>query len=679
MSAVLSSFEAIHEVIANFPAFICVLDRKGVFQVSEGGALAALGRTAGEVVGQNIADYYRERPDILALIDRAQSGETVRAPFTLRGRVYDVQHAPLRDPAGAIVGVLGLGIDITAQHEAEEAYRSLFDGASEGVFRSAFDGGRIMANPALARILGYDSPAHLLAEVSDLAAQLYTDPVQRQVALDRLRWEGALSGHEIAARRRDGSTAWLVISARLVRDAAGVPVAIEGRAEDITLRRELADSLAESEAHQRATLNALHDGVVRQERDGRITACNPAAERILGLSAGELEGRTSSDLRWRAVHEDGSPYPGEEHPSMRALATGWPQRDEIMGIHRLDGTLTWLAVNATPLLRPNEIVPYAVVTSFADITARKVAEDALRASEARLQDFLDNASDLIQMVDRTGRFVYVNRAWSAALGYGAEEVRGMHLSEIIRPDMLEAGRALFARVLAGGGSEVLESVVVARDGREIAVSGYMDLRAEPGQAPLLRGIFRDITAQRALEARLLHDSHHDALTGLPNRAHFLERLEGALARGARRGEAVALLFLDLDGFKAVNDRLGHAAGDLLLITIGARLRDCLRAGDTVARLGGDEFTILLEDSPVEAELAALAARVIATVGGPVFLGQAVGQVSASIGIAQSGPELGDPQALLAAADLAMYRAKAAGRSRWSFATVEPGEGRAATE
>ena len=308
-----------------------------------------------------------------------------------------------------------------------------------------------------------------------------------------------------------------------------------------------------------------------------------------------------------------------------------------------------------------------MVTSFADITERKEAEDALRASEARLQDFLDNASDLIVSVDATGRFVYVNRAFCTTLGYSAAEATALQLRELLPPDVSQENMASLARLLSGEQRGSVEVTVLARDGRRIIVSGNVDRVVEPEKPLTLRGIFRDITAQRALEARLLHQSHHDALTGLPNRAHFLEWLDGALARAARRGEGVTLLFLDLDGFKGINDRLRHAAGDLLLMTIGARLRECLRAGDTVARLGGDEFTILLEDSPAEAELSALAGRIIATVARPVFLGAAEGQVSASIGIAHSGPGLDESQTLLAAADGAMYRAKAGGRSRWVLA------------
>jgi len=190
-------------------------------------------------------------------------------------------------------------------------------------------------------------------------------------------------------------------------------------------------------------------------------------------------------------------------------------------------------------------------------------------------------------------------------------------------------------------------------------------------AALLQRALRHTAAllaeRQGTAARLAHEAAHDALTGVLNRGAFVRALESAVARPGRVPGSLALLFVDLDDFKAINDGLGHAAGDLLLMTIGARLRECLRAGDTVARLGGDEFTILLEDSPAEAELTGLAGRIIATVARPVFLGAAEGQVSASIGIARSGPGLDESQALLAAADAAMYRAKAGGRSRWVLA------------
>ena len=237
----------------------------------------------------------------------------------------------------------------------------------------------------------------------------------------------------------------------------------------------------------------------------------------------------------------------------------------------------------------------------------------------------------------------------------------MTILNIIAPEEHDFCRTMQERLDAGAELGVVETVFVARDGRRITVEGGVNCRIAPDGTRLTRGIFRDVTARRALEVRLAHQATHDALTGLPNRALFLERLSAALARTNRDGAAVAVLFLDLDGFKAVNDGLGHAAGDLLLAVTARRLLDCIRVGDTAARLGGDEFAVVLEPLADIEGAEVVARRVIAALALPVFVGMGEACVSASIGIAVSA--VGDTaDMLLSAADTAMYRAKRSGTS-----------------
>ena len=168
-----------------------------------------------------------------------------------------------------------------------------------------------------------------------------------------------------------------------------------------------------------------------------------------------------------------------------------------------------------------------------------------------------------------------------------------------------------------------------------------------------------------LERRLVHQAFHDALTGLPNRAHFRERLDGALARAARHGDAIAVLFLDLDGFKYVNDSLGHDAGDRLLVAVADRLRACLRPEDTVARLGGDEFTVLLDGAADDGGATLVAERITQALRAPFMLAGREVAVSASIGIVLNTPATGYQSSddLMRDADIAMYRAKGAGKAR----------------
>ncbi len=179
---------------------------------------------------------------------------------------------------------------------------------------------------------------------------------------------------------------------------------------------------------------------------------------------------------------------------------------------------------------------------------------------------------------------------------------------------------------------------------------------------LYQALAHHMLRRRAAEARLLHQAYHDPLTELPNRALFLDRLTQALARASRRGEPLAILFLDLDRFKLVNDSLGHAVGDRLLIAVGERLRDCVRPGDTVARLGGDEFTILLDGLADRTEAEAMVAAVASALETPFALAGREAAVTASIGVAFAGEEHGRPEDLLRDADVALYRAKQRGKA-----------------
>jgi diguanylate cyclase (GGDEF)-like protein/PAS domain S-box-containing protein len=296
-------------------------------------------------------------------------------------------------------------------------------------------------------------------------------------------------------------------------------------------------------------LAALAEGVVLQYADGSIGACNESASRILGLTQDQMMGRTSLDPRWQAIHEDGSLFPGEDHPAMVTLRTGEPLAEVVMGIRRPDREQVWISINTQPLFREGrpgewEDRPFAVVASFVDITERKLAEE-----------------------------------------------------------------------------------------------------------------------------QLLYGAYHDALTGLPNRARFLERLREALKclpNSREDGLSLAVLFLDLDRFKTINDSLGHLAGDQLLQQVAARLRECLRPADMVSRFGGDEFALLIESLNGEEDARQLAQRIQDALALPFDLRGHEVFISASIGIALAHSEAISPEDLLREADTAMYGAKGQGRARYQI-------------
>jgi diguanylate cyclase (GGDEF)-like protein/PAS domain S-box-containing protein len=300
--------------------------------------------------------------------------------------------------------------------------------------------------------------------------------------------------------------------------------------------------------------------------------------------------------------------------------------------------------------------------------AHQQALAALAESEERYALAMAGANDGIWDWDlRSGR-LYVSPRWQAMLGYSAGaigESPDEWLGRIHPADRARVQHALDAHLAGRTPHFESEHRVRAGDGlyRWMLARG-LAVRGVDGRPTRVAGSQTDITERKRTESQLKHDALHDALTGLPNRVLFMNRLEHAMRRNARRGatELTAVLFLDLDRFKLVNDSLGHVSGDRLLVEVAARLDAALRPGDTVARLGGDEFTVLLEDLTEREEAERVAERMLDTLTAPFRLDDRDLYLSASIGIAVAPPEA-DPGEVVRDADAAMYRAKAEGKGR----------------
>jgi Amt family ammonium transporter len=268
------------------------------------------------------------------------------------------------------------------------------------------------------------------------------------------------------------------------------------------------------------------------------------------------------------------------------------------------------------------------------------------------------------VVERGERVVFVNASFTHIFGYAPEEVLGGRLRDFIVPEARLKECSQVGRDLAQAGIASLDSVRRRKDG------GLVDVALE-ARPLMVNGIqeglvfsFRDIGARKRLEAKLQHDALHDTLTGLPNRALFLDRLTLAFSRRSRsRGQNCGVLFLDLDHFKNVNDTLGHAAGDALLIAVAERLRAALRPQDTAARLGGDEFAILVENILSVLDIEHMADRVLQAMERDFEIAGRAVHVGASIGVAIAGPDHAAPEALIRDSDFAMYRAKQEGGGR----------------
>ncbi len=407
------------------------------------------------------------------------------------------------------------------------------------------------------------------------------------------------------------------------------------------------------------------DGVVRGRRVGGIDSFGlPTA----GL--GWIERRaTAPDGDFI---DDGSRVDGVARVVSYRTMAGYPltvtigtaHADELALVQQRRASYLLVAGSATVVLLLFAGVLVAVLTR-----QRAVAE-ALAASEALFRATFHQAAMGIAHVAPDGRILGANEKFCRMLGYGNDELRTRTVFDLGEPDEHEPMQQFLAHRLSALSpvlSPEIEKTYRRKDGSRLWVCEALGVVRGPQGAPdFLVAVTQDITARKELESRLAHDALHDALTGLPNRVMFQDRFARVLESAMRHGRLAAVLYVDLDGFKEVNDRRGHAAGDLLLQQVARRLEGCVRAEDTVARLGGDEFGIVLATLAQEHDGEVVALKVIRALAAPFELeGDAV-RISASIGAALFPLHGQDIDQLMAHADAAMYAAKNAGKNRFRW-------------
>ena len=414
--------------------------------------------------------------------------------------------------------------------------------------------------------------------------------------------------------------------------------------------RQTEEALRQSEARARALLQNAADVVTLVDADGVIRYESPAIERIVGYTAEE---RVGSNLRV-AVHP--ADLPALEHVLANVRAErGRSMTTEVRHRHR-DGQYRILEATLTNLL--DEPSVSSVVINARDVTERRVTETRYRSLVEHLP-----AITYLDVVEPSGktRAIYVSPRVTEIVGWTPEDCLADPdlWDRLIHPDDQERVTAEVARAKRTAEPFDREYRVIARDGRIVWIHDRSVVVAgAAGDAPMCQGVRFDVTERKAAEEQLAHAAFHDPLTGLANRRLLLDRLQGLLH--GTGDNAPAVLFLDLDGFKAVNDRVGHLAGDELLTAIGDRLAASVRADDTAARFGGDEFAILLKDVSGPDEARRAGQRLHDALKPPFSIQGHDVVVEASIGVAMAGPPLTTTEALLRAADVALYRAKGMG-------------------
>ncbi|MFP5485307.1 MAG: putative bifunctional diguanylate cyclase/phosphodiesterase [Gammaproteobacteria bacterium] len=308
-----------------------------------------------------------------------------------------------------------------------------------------------------------------------------------------------------------------------------------------------------------------------------------------------------------------------------------------------------------------------------DITVRHATLEALEHAELRYRHIFEHASEGIFQTTREGQYLAANPALARIYGYATPQALMADLSDIEHRLYVRAGRReVFHRLMKAQGQVLnFESEVFRRDGSRIWISENAHIVLSPqGEFLCYEGTVQDITERRRYQEQLERQANHDQLTGLPNRVLLGDRIAQGIAQASRQGYFLALVFMDLDNFKYINDSLGHAAGDELLKVIAQRLTGCLRSSDTVARLGGDEFVLVINDHYRTSSVISLLERVLNDIGRPVTLNGREFHVGASLGVAMYPSDGDDAQILLKHADVAMYAAKDRGRNNFQFFTRE---------
>jgi diguanylate cyclase (GGDEF)-like protein/PAS domain S-box-containing protein len=515
----------------------------------------------------------------------------------------------------------------------------------------AVDESVVSLNRAAETLLGVSAAA--------LVGQLITTAPWRVISRDgtalagerrpsRLTLESGrpMSGVVTGLRRADGDVLWIEVNTSPLLSPNGDVDGVVMSMRDISER-----IAAEEAAHfQSVLLTTIGQAVVVTDPQGRVVFWNPAAELMHGWPAAEALGQYAAELVPPASAE-------QAREIATAMFEGHPWTGEFLLLRR-DGTQFPAIVTDTPVFDDTgQLV--AIIGISTDISERKNAEETART----LAEIVQTTGDAIFTKSVEGVILTWNRGAERLYGYSAHDAIGCHVS-LLNP--LEDGKeieSILAAVVAGETVRGLETVRHRRDGTDVEVSLTVSPIFDESRAVVSASVIaHDISARCRLERELVRQAMEDTLTGLPNRTLLADRLAQAVAGSVRRRSPMAVLFVDLDQFKNVNDENGHLSGDLLLVQVSQRLQEVMRPADTVARFGGDEFVIVCEDAD-EALAKQIARRIAEALDEPFDVDGKRLFVTASIGIAVAPPLEADGGVLLRHADAAMYDAKAHGRAQ----------------
>jgi len=665
--ALRESSEFNQQIITNAQEGIIVYDRNLRYRLWNRFMENMTGKPAREVLGKHPMEVFPflKEHGVISMLERALSGKTVSSPdisnyepgagktLWLTGKA-----SPLRDARGAIAGVIVVVNDITDRRRAEEAvreseerFRASFKNAAVGMGLVDRTGRFVETNRALSQITGYSEE-----ELKGLTFTDITHPDDRtnNNALYQTVIDGTRDGFVMEKRyvRKDGAIVWITLSVGVIRDRQGNITHTIGLIEDITERKRAEAALQESQRALSTLMSNLPGMVYRckNDKDWTVEFISEGSYRLTGYRPSDLVDNRNVSYGRHIIHPD------DQKAVLADVQAALGRKQPFQLMYRIiaaNGSEKWVWEQGRGIFSSKGDLQ-ALEGFVVDITERRRADEALRSSEARNRALINAMPDMMFRISREGVLLEFIPSKDPEPVLPEGKFLGKNIKSLLPADVARQALHHVRQALDSGDKQVFEFPFLAMT----QLRGYEARIVKSGPNDVL-AIVRDITDRQAQAAALEYQALHDTLTDLPNRTLVLDRLRQAILAAERENKPLALLLMDLDRFKEVNDALGHHHGDLLLKLVGPRVLSVLRESDTIARLGGDEFAILLPATDMDGATVAAQKILDALTRSFVVEGFFL-DIGASIGIALF-PEHGeDVDMLMRRADVAMYQAKQSG-------------------
>ncbi len=581
---------------------------------------------------------------------------------------------PQRDPQGDVIWDT-LVLDVSDRHrvevqrhavelalqQSESRYRQIVQSQTDFLLRSLPDTTITFANESLCQMLGVTPEQILGRKWIDFAN---SDDLSREETLDRLAGLTPEQPTFMAVnrdRRKDDQEGWTQWLNQGIFNPQGELLEVQSVGRDITALKKTETALQDSEMLFRSLFEQVRVGIIFCDVQGQLLRVNRKYCEITGYSAEELQG-----MNWLTL-TDGSNRHHHEQQLMDVMAAITYSFIHEERYTRKDGSQIWVEITGSRIENRQQ-QSRIMVGIVDDISDRKQAEFRLAESEARFRLVSENMSDLVCIHGPEGHYLYVTPSSILMLGYHPNEMLGRNFFNFCHPEDQERVKKSFCRPYIAGKPVPITYRISKKSGEYIWLETFTKcLLDQENEIRHIQSTSREVSDRIKIEEQLRYDARHDALTGLPNRSFLMERLGQAELRAKENTHFLfAVLFLDLDQFKVINDSLGHLMGDQLLVAIANQLQLLMGANHFVSRLGGDEFIILIEDLEGTETAVNLAEQILSNLRSPLVFGDRDIFISTSIGIALWDRTLLKADDLIRNADIAMYRAKLGGRSRYAI-------------